>query len=125
MVPSLSLHRVPREGGDPDEGLAAVRSRSFWVPACAGNTEVEKTRPPSALRATSPKGGRSKSHKSSPSGGSTGVAGVGGLSQALPAAFPAKAGIQTLSLKREAARWSYVFAGKRGQETRPPSAKPG
>jgi len=32
------LPRVPREGGDPDEGQPAVRSRNFWVPAFAGNT---------------------------------------------------------------------------------------
>ena len=32
------LPRVPREGGDPDEGQPAVWSRNFWVPAFAGNT---------------------------------------------------------------------------------------
>ena len=49
-----------------------------WVPAFAGKTEV-KTRPPSSLRATSPRGGRFAHLRSSPSGGSTGVAGVGGF----------------------------------------------
>ena len=48
-------------------------------PRLRGEDGREKTSPPSALRATSPRGRRSWDGKSSPFGGSTREAGVGGL----------------------------------------------
>ena len=51
------LNRVPREGGENGR---------------------QETRPPSSLRATSPRGGRSRRLNLPPLGGSTGAAGVGG-----------------------------------------------
>ena len=36
----LPQRRVPREGGNPDQGEPAVGTPQVWVPAFAGNTEV-------------------------------------------------------------------------------------
>ena len=72
------LHRVPYEGGDPDICFQAV-CRGLG-PRLRGERGMGgQTRPSSALWVISPKGGRFRTQRSSPFGGSTGVAGVGGL----------------------------------------------
>jgi hypothetical protein len=52
------------------------------LPAKTGGWKTG-SKPPTALRATSPRGGRLSALKSSPSGGSTGEAGVGGYNHSL------------------------------------------
>ena len=71
-----SQSRSPRIGGY-SQALPALKKG--LGPRLRGENGRQKTRPPSAVRATSPRGGRSSALKSSHSGGSTRAAGVGGL----------------------------------------------
>ena len=42
MKSPLPIHRVPREGGDPEASRTVRRLALIWVPACAGNSGVKE-----------------------------------------------------------------------------------